>query len=180
MTRHPAAPSVNVKRDEQPLLVRRARRGVVRDEVAHAVDDPLAVDVLHGLHDVGVVAEHEVDVGRPHQRGAERALGGRRRRVVLVAPVQGDDHHLRPRARAAAASARMRVSSIGFERQGSPSGGGTPLKPNVYDSRATSAPSTGSSVVVAASAGVRADPAWATPAASRAVSVRSTPAAPRS
>ncbi len=82
--------------DEQPLLVRRTRRGVVRDQVAHAVDDPLAVDVLHRLHDVGVVAEHEVDVGRSHQRGAEGALGGGRRRVVLVAPVQGDDHHLRP------------------------------------------------------------------------------------
>ena len=63
-------------------------------------------------------------------------------------------------------------------RQSSPPGAGTPLNPNVYDSRATSATGVGISVTASASAGVRADPAWRTPAASRAASVRSMPAAP--
>jgi hypothetical protein len=74
----------------------------------------------------------------------------------------------------------MRASSIGFERHASPFGAGIPLKPKVYDSRATSASPARRTVRPDASCGLRADPAWARPPASRAASVRSTPVAPLS
>ena len=40
-----------------------AGRGVLREAVAQPVGDPLATDLLEGLHDVGVVAEHESTSG---------------------------------------------------------------------------------------------------------------------
>src|SRR5687768_8022032 len=46
----------------------RPRGLVLRDGVAHAVDDPLAVDLGDRLHDMGVLADDEVDVRRGGQR----------------------------------------------------------------------------------------------------------------
>ena len=45
-----------------------------------------------------------------------------------------------PRRRATLASVRIRRSSMGFDRQVSPSGAGMPLKPKVYESNATPDP----------------------------------------
>ena len=48
---------------------------VLGDVVAQAVGHPLAVDALDGLHDVRVVTQDEVDVGRGEQRADRLDLG---------------------------------------------------------------------------------------------------------
>src|SRR5204862_51481 len=62
--------------------------------VAHAVGDPLAVDLLEGLHHVGVVADDQVDVGVVQQFLGDLQLVGRWFLDVLGAPVEAGDHHL--------------------------------------------------------------------------------------
>ena len=63
--------------------------------VAEPVGDPLAADLLEGLHDVGVVAEHEVDVGGREQGAGDRALGRRLVGDVLHAAVHARHHDVR-------------------------------------------------------------------------------------
>jgi hypothetical protein len=45
------------------LVVGIALPGHLGDEVAQPVGHPLSADLLEGLDDVGVMADHEVDVG---------------------------------------------------------------------------------------------------------------------
>src|SRR3712207_8733876 len=53
---------------------------------------PLAVNPLEGLHHVGVVAKHQVDVGRGQQRLGDRRLGRAGVMLVFGAAVHaGDD-----------------------------------------------------------------------------------------
>lgn len=78
--------------DHGVLGARVARRGVLGEVVAEPEGDPLAADPLEGLHHVGVVAEHQVDVGGGEQGAGDRAL--RRRLVghVLHAAVHAGHH----------------------------------------------------------------------------------------
>ena len=64
------------------------------DVVAEAVGGPLPGDLLDRLHDVGVVAEHEADVGRGQQRPGGGDLRVGRVLLVLAAAVQARDDDL--------------------------------------------------------------------------------------
>ena len=67
----------------------------IRQEVAQAEHNPVAVDLLDRLQHVSVVADNEVDgPGRGDLLG-DVALIRRHRGIPFNAPMQADDHHLR-------------------------------------------------------------------------------------
>src|SRR5205807_1727121 len=67
---------------------------VAGDPVAHAVDDPFAVDLLHGLDDVGVAADDQVDGGVGEELFGDTNLVGGGFGLVLDAPVQAGYHDI--------------------------------------------------------------------------------------
>jgi hypothetical protein len=86
---------------QHAVLGRVAAGGVLGDLVAEPVGGPLPRDLLEGLEDVGVVAEHEVAV-RGRQQGADGGdLGIGRVVPVLQSAVQAGHDHLGARPAAA-------------------------------------------------------------------------------
>ena len=114
------------------LVVGVALLGHLGDEVPEPVGDPLPPDPLERLHDVRVVAEDQVDVGRGQQRADGGDLRAGRVVVVLQAAVQARDDdlgagRLRPRGRG------EHHVDVGHRRDATshagPAGGPPPLSP---------------------------------------------------
>ena len=154
---------------------------MVGHQVAHAVDHPLPSDVLDRLDDMGVMTQEEVDVRCPDEPRRHLCLLGVGIVVVLGPPVQGDDDDLGPPPRAGRVGQDLLfVDLVGPERLA-----GRVRDPieavRVGEQTNLTGPSvvsTSTIVVCSASDGVRADPAWAIPAASSASRVLVTPPAP--
>lgn len=64
--------------------------------VAESIRDPGSVHLLHRLHDMGVMADDQVDAGLLGDLPAQRQLWGARVGPVLLAPVDAEDHHVGP------------------------------------------------------------------------------------
>src|ERR671923_1449545 len=90
----PSLGDLEVEERDKPVLgLRRTTRGgLVRHQVSLAEHDDLPVDTPYRLDDVNVLADDRGDRGRAGEPARERELLGRRRVLVLGAPMQVDDH----------------------------------------------------------------------------------------
>ena len=86
--------------------------------VADAVGDPLVADLLEGLHDVGVAADDQVDVGIAVQLPGPVRLVAAKFVDELFAPMRGEHDDLG--AGLAVAAAAVRMAGIPGLRGGKP------------------------------------------------------------
>src|SRR5436190_23177125 len=96
--RHPEAVSrlAEGEADADALVGPRVPGIALGDRVAHAVDDPLLVDLGDRLDDVGVLGEDQVDVPARGEAAYQRDLLGVGEVGVLVAAVVLDQHDVGP------------------------------------------------------------------------------------